>query len=128
MLLLLRHFSRVRLCATLQTAAHQAPLSLGFSRQEHWSGLPSRGIQFCLYHCPVHNMSFPGGSDVKHLPAMRETRVRSLGWEDLLEKEWHPTPGFLLENPTDGGDRWVTVHGIAKSRARLSDFTVTFNA
>ena len=33
-------FSRVRLCATPQTAAHQAPLSLGFSRQEHWSGLP----------------------------------------------------------------------------------------
>ena len=38
-LLLLRHFSRVRLCATPLTA-HQAPLSLGFSRQEHWSGLP----------------------------------------------------------------------------------------
>ena len=40
MLLLLSRFSRVRLCATPQTAAHQAPLSLGFSRQEHWSGLP----------------------------------------------------------------------------------------
>ena len=38
--LLLSHFSRVRLCATPQTAAHQAPLSLGFSRQEHWSELP----------------------------------------------------------------------------------------
>ena len=38
-LLLLSRFSRVRLCATPQTAAHQAPLSLGFSRQEHWSGL-----------------------------------------------------------------------------------------
>ena len=40
LLLLLSHFSRVRLCATPETAAHQAPLSLGFSRQEHWSGLP----------------------------------------------------------------------------------------
>ena len=40
MLLLLSHFSRVRLCATPEMAAHQAPLSLGFSRQEHWSGLP----------------------------------------------------------------------------------------
>ena len=39
-MLLLSHFSRVRLCATPQTAAHQAPRSLGFSRQEHWSGLP----------------------------------------------------------------------------------------
>ena len=39
-LLLLSHFSHVRLCATTQMAAHQAPPSLGFSRQEHWSGLP----------------------------------------------------------------------------------------
>ena len=40
LLLLLSCFSRVRLCATPWTAAHQAPPSLGFSRQEHWSGLP----------------------------------------------------------------------------------------
>ena len=39
MLLLLSHLSRVRLCVTPETAAHQAPPSLGFSRQEHWSGL-----------------------------------------------------------------------------------------
>ena len=37
---MLSHFSRVRLCATPYTAAHQAPPPLGFSRQEHWSGLP----------------------------------------------------------------------------------------
>ena len=40
LLLLLSHFSRVRLCATPWTAAHQASPSLGFSRQEYWSGLP----------------------------------------------------------------------------------------
>ena len=40
LLLLLSRFSRVRLCATPYTVAHQAPPSLGFSRQEHWSGLP----------------------------------------------------------------------------------------
>ena len=40
LLLLLSHFSCVRLCATPETAAHQAPPSLGFSRQEHRSGLP----------------------------------------------------------------------------------------
>ena len=32
--------SRVRLFATPWTVAHQAPLSMGFSRQEYWSGLP----------------------------------------------------------------------------------------
>ena len=40
LLLLLSHFSCVRPCETPETAAHQAPPSLGFSRQEHWSGLP----------------------------------------------------------------------------------------
>ena len=40
LLLLLSRFSRVRLCVTPETAAHPAPPSLGFSRQEHWSGLP----------------------------------------------------------------------------------------
>ena len=40
------HFSRVRLCATPWTAAYQASLSMGFSRQEHWSGLP--------FPSPVH--------------------------------------------------------------------------
>ena len=40
LLLLLSRLSRVRLCATPEKAARQAPPSLGFSRQEHWSGLP----------------------------------------------------------------------------------------
>ena len=40
LLLLLSRFSHVRLCLTPWTAAHQACLSMGFSRQEHWSGLP----------------------------------------------------------------------------------------
>ena len=33
-------FSRVQLFATPWTVAHQAPLSMGFSKQEYWSGLP----------------------------------------------------------------------------------------
>ena len=40
LLLLLSCFSHVRLCATPLTEAHQAPPSLGVSRQEHWSELP----------------------------------------------------------------------------------------
>ena len=38
---LLSHFSRFWLFGTLWTVAFQAPLSVGFSRQEYWSGLPS---------------------------------------------------------------------------------------
>ena len=37
---MLSHFSRVQLCETVWTVAHQAPLSMGFSRPEFWSGLP----------------------------------------------------------------------------------------
>ena len=52
----LSHFSCVRLFVTLWTAAHQAPLSVEFSRQEYWSGLPcpppgdfpSPGIKPCV--------------------------------------------------------------------------------
>ena len=44
--ILLSHFRHVWLCAAPQTAAHQAPPSLGFSRQEPWSGLP--------FPSPVH--------------------------------------------------------------------------
>ena len=40
LLLLLSRFSHVRLCATPWTAAHQAPPSMRFSRQEYWSGVP----------------------------------------------------------------------------------------
>ena len=35
--------------------------------------------------------------------------------------------GFRLENPMDGGAWWAAVHGVAKSRTRLSDFTFTFH-
>ena len=36
---------------------------------------------------------------LKRLPAMRETRVQSLGWEDPLEREWLPSPVFLPGEP-----------------------------
>ena len=44
-LLLLSRFSRVQPCDTLWTAAHQTPLSTGFSRQEYWSGLPFPSLE-----------------------------------------------------------------------------------
>ena len=62
LLLLLSRFSRVRLCATPEMAAHQAPPSLGFSRQEHWSGLPfpspmHEGEKWKWNHSVVSNSS-----------------------------------------------------------------------
>ena len=65
LLLLLSRFSRVRLCATPEMAAHQAPSSLGFSRQEHWSGLP--------FPSPMHE---------------NEVKVKLLSCVQLLATPW----------------------------------------
>ena len=51
LLLLLSCFSRVRLCATPWTTAYHAPPSLGFSRQEYWSGVPLPSPILCLFPC-----------------------------------------------------------------------------
>ena len=63
--------SRVRLHATPWTAAYQAPPSMGFSRQEYWSGVPlpsPQGILSfpnCAYFCYRQRLAqgFPGGLD-----------------------------------------------------------------
>ena len=65
-MLLLSRFSRARLCAAPQTAAHQAPPSLGLSRQEHWSGLPfpspmHESEKWKGSHSVVSNSSRPHG-------------------------------------------------------------------
>ena len=48
-------------------------------------GLLFAGVS--LFSTFLYPLDFPGGLDVKRLPTMRETQVRSLGWEDPLEKE-----------------------------------------
>ena len=62
---------------------------------------------------------------VKHLPAMWETWVQSLGGKRSPgEGNGNPLHYSCLENPTDGGAWWATVHGVAKSWTELSDFTI----
>ena len=59
---------------------------------------------------------------LKRLPAMRETLVRFLGWEDSPgERNGNPLQYSCLENPMDGGAWWATVHGVAKSQTSLCD-------
>ena len=57
---------------------------------------------------------------LKRLPPMLETRVRSLGWEDPLEKEMVTHSSILAWKIP-----WTeaTVHGVAKSWTQLSDLT-----
>ena len=104
-------FSCVWLCASLWTVARQAPLSMGSSRQEYWSELhallqgifPTQGLSLHLgiinfLRDTRHLGASPMAQWVKNPPAMQETQetwVRSLGWEDPLEK-WTAAHSSIL--------------------------------
>ena len=55
---------------------------------------------------------------VKNLPAVQKSWVPALGWKDPLEKGFQYS---CLEDSLDRGARWATVHGVTKSRTRLSE-------
>ena len=59
---------------------------------------------------------------VKNLLAVQETWVRSLRQEDSPE-EYYPLQYSCLVSSMDRGAWWATVHGVAKSRTRLSNLT-----
>ena len=73
-----------------------------------------------------YSIDFPGGSDGK-------ASAYNAGDLGLIpgsgrspeEGNGYPLQDSCLENPMDGGAWWTTVHGVAKSRTRLSDFTFT---
>ena len=78
--------------------------------------------------CVYIYIDFPGGSDGKASvynegdPGSIPGSGRSPG-----EGNGNPLQYSCLENPMDGGAWWATVHRVAKSRTRLSDFTFTFH-
>ena len=145
LLLLLSHFSHVRLCATPETAAHQASPSLGFSRQEHfclrspkyfYSSCVSRSSsESLLCEAFLESLQMVCVSFLCVLIIPKQTFVTSMLFFHLFEllqvrdcrrRHWQPTPGLLPETPMDGGAWQAAVHGVAKSWTRLSDFTFTF--
>ena len=72
-----KSLSRVRLLATPWTAAHQAPPSMGFSRQEYWSGLPSPSPS-------VITRVFNNGSERQE--EHHSDVIRGLNWQFLISK------------------------------------------
>ena len=104
-----------------------------FNRHLNFLFLKQSAHIFCSFFCWVIDlqMLFTYQTSlvaqmVKCLSTMQETRVQTLGREDLLQKEMGTHCSILAQkNPMDGGAWQATVHGVAKSWTRLSDFTFT---
>ena len=65
----------------------------------------------------IRMYSFPGGSVVKNLAAVQEMWVRKIPWT----RKQQPIPVLLPGESMDRGAWWVTVHGVVRSRTRLSN-------
>ena len=120
--LLLSHFSCVGLCATPYMAAHQAPPSLGFSRQEYWSGLPfpspthkvkseSEVGQSCptlsdLMDCSLPGSSIPATSSINTSGDTREPE-RPLGLKEFSWEQWKEQSA--LESNQPGMEPWLCI-------------------
>ena len=89
--------------------------------------LPYSTGNYLIFFNNLNGMGFPGGSDGKESawsagdPGLILGSGRSLGGG-----HGHPLQYSCLENPMDRGAWWATLHGVAKSRTRLSNFTFTF--
>ena len=70
-----------------------------------------------------YSWAFLVAKTVKNLPAVQETWVQPMGWEDPLEKgkATHFTQYSCLENSKDRGAWRATVHGVTKSQTPLTD-------
>ena len=104
MLLLLSRFSHVRLCATPQMAAYQAPQSLGFSRQEHWSGMPfpsptHESEKWKWSHSVVSDPQRPHGLQPSRLLHPWDFPGKSTGvrWHCLLHLDTNPITESTFE-------------------------------
>ena len=87
-----------------------------------WSDVIHFEIQACLYMILVVIWASLVAQMVKNLPAMRETWVRSLGWENPLEEGMVTHSSILAWRiPKNRGSWQATVRGVTKSQTRLSD-------
>ena len=95
--------SLVRLFAILWTVAHQAPLSMGFSRQEYWNGLPKDlpGIE------PMSPAS-PALADGSLPLVPRGSKVNPIPFH--LEREAHPREVKLSKSVSPGAEATGTIN------------------
>ena len=79
-----KSFSRISLFATPWTVAHQAPLSMGFSRQEYWSGVPDGAQGDCIGNV-LENKDFFQKKAIYKPAFMRRTPALPQHWTGLWE-------------------------------------------
>ena len=102
-------------------------LLLSESSEVYWSFLPnSSKLLIIACSSPTGGASLVAQT-VKNLPAMQETQVRSLGWEDPLEKEMATHSSIIAWRIPQTGVCWATVHGVAKSQTWLRDWHFLFH-
>ena len=135
-----KSLSRVWLFVTPWTAAYQAPPSMGFSRQEYWSGLPfpspmhesekwkwshsvmsdslwPHGLQPTRLLCPS---DFPGKSTGVGCHCLLRQRMR---WLDSIIDSMDTDLSKFRETVEDSGAWYAAIHGVTKSRTWLSNWT-----
>ena len=111
-----------------ETATHSSILAWEIPWTEEPGGLQCVGLQKSRTRLSnftyTHTRASLVPQTVKNLPAMQETWVQSLGWEDPLEQGMTTHSSILAWRIlVDRGAWWATVHGVAKSWIQLSDFT-----
>ena len=87
LLLLLNHFSRFRLLATPWTAAYQAPLSMGFSRQEYRSGVPLPSLTVALANTYMSLQKYRSFSVVKTIKTWAISAIK-IGIAFVTSASW----------------------------------------
>ena len=109
--------SRVQLFATPWTVAYQAFPSMGFSRQEYWSGVPFllQGI-FPTQRLIPHLVSPALQVASSQLVPPGKPYLFTYAYAHMGEGNGNPLQYSCLENPMDGRAWWATVHGVTKSR------------
>ena len=118
-------------CDPMDCSLSGSSLSMGISRQECWSGLPflspgylpDPGIEPVSYISSIgRQVLLLVAQMVK--PAMQETRLRALGWEDPLGEGMATHSSILAWKIPWTEEPGRLVHGVTKSRTWLSDFTL----
>ena len=91
-----------------------------YTNNKRWKGHRKKGT---LVHC-WWEMEI--GTDITENSMKMALKTKGMVWQ-FRRRRWHPSPVLLPGKPHGWGAWWAAVHGVARSRTQLSDFTFTFH-